>query len=127
MNRYPIPAQETRIEITVVNSRFAKPLDTSLILDLAGRHRRIITVEENVLSGGFGSNVVELLHTSGRHDIQLHTIGLPDEFVEHGTQSILRAKYGLDADGIARQAAGMFAENCYNNMIGQGKGKKAGA
>ena len=91
------------IEATVVNARFAKPLDAALIMDLASRIKRMVTVEENVLSGGFGSSVLRLLQESGRCDIQVKNMGIPDEFVEHGTQAMLRSKYGLDAEGIVRQ------------------------
>ena len=97
------------IEATVVNARFAKPLDKELIIKLASRIKKIVTVEENVLSGGFGSSVARLLQESGRNDVVIKSIGLPDEFIEHGTQAILRAKYGLDADGITRQVKKMLA------------------
>ncbi len=97
------------IEATVVNARFAKPLDKELIMNVASRTKNVVTVEENVLAGGFGSNVVSLLQESGKIDIRIKTIGIPDEFVEHGTQSILRAKYGLDAAGIARQITEMLS------------------
>ena len=98
------------IEATVVNARFAKPLDRSLITDLADRVKRIVTIEENVLSGGFGSSVLKLLQDSGLPDIQVKTIGIPDEFVEHGTQAVLRSKYGLDTKGIIRQVLELFPE-----------------
>jgi 1-deoxy-D-xylulose-5-phosphate synthase len=91
------------VEATVVNARFAKPLDKSLIIDLSGRIKRIVTVEENVLAGGFGSSVVKLIQESGRYDVMVRNIGIPDEFVEHGTQATLRSKYSLDAKGIVRQ------------------------
>jgi 1-deoxy-D-xylulose-5-phosphate synthase len=91
------------IEATVVNARFAKPLDAELITDIARRIKHLITVEENVVSGGFGNGVVELLQQSGISDVQIKTIGIPDEFVEQGSQAVLRAKYGLDAQGIAKQ------------------------
>jgi len=91
------------IEATVVNARFAKPLDAELIIDLAKNIKRLVTVEENALSGGFGSSVVDLLQRSGISDIRVKSIGIPDEFVEQGTQAVLRSKYGLDAEGIARQ------------------------
>jgi 1-deoxy-D-xylulose-5-phosphate synthase len=93
------------IEATVVNARFAKPLDAELILDLAARTGRVVTVEENAVFGGFGASVARLLHDSGRHETRLKVIGIPDEFVEQGSQTILRAKYGLDAAGIARQVS----------------------
>jgi 1-deoxy-D-xylulose-5-phosphate synthase len=96
------------IEATVVNARFAKPLDSKLIIDLATSTKCLITVEENALSGGFGSSVSKLLQESGIHDVQIISIGIPDEFVEQGTQAILRSKYGLDAKGIVQQALTMF-------------------
>jgi 1-deoxy-D-xylulose-5-phosphate synthase len=97
------------IEAAVVNARFAKPLDKALITDLAGRVKNIVTVEENVLNGGFGEGVIKLLEESELCDARVRNIGIPDEFVEHGTQSILRAKYGLDADGIARRVMEMLS------------------
>ncbi len=96
------------IEATVVNARFAKPLDSELIVDLAGRIKRVVTIEENALSGGFGSRVTNLLQESGMSDVQVKSIGLPDNFVEQGTQAMLRAKYGLDATGIVMQVLTLF-------------------
>ncbi|MBA7506757.1 1-deoxy-D-xylulose-5-phosphate synthase [subsurface metagenome] len=96
------------IESTVVNARFAKPLDSELIIGLTSRIKRIVTVEENALCGGFGNSVVDLLQKSGMSDIQVKSIGLPDEFIEQGAQAILRAKYGLDAKGIAQQVLTLF-------------------
>jgi 1-deoxy-D-xylulose-5-phosphate synthase len=85
-----------------VNARFVKPLDIELILGLARKTRKIVTVEENVLQGGFGSAVLELLQTHGLDHVNVRCIGLPDEYIEHGPQSILRHKYGLDAEGIEK-------------------------
>jgi 1-deoxy-D-xylulose-5-phosphate synthase len=96
------------IEATVVNARFAKPLDAELILALAGDIKRLVTVEENTLSGGFGSSVASLLKEAGVNDIQLKSIGIPDEFVDQGSQAMLRSSYGLDAPGIARQVLELF-------------------
>ncbi len=96
------------IEATVVNARFAKPLDSELITDVAGHTKRLVTVEENTLSGGFGSSVIELLQKSGVGDIQIRSIGIPDEFVEQGAQAIFHSQYGLDAKGIARQVLTLF-------------------
>jgi len=92
------------IEATVVNSRFVKPLDSQLILDIAGRVNSLMTVEENVLCGGFGSSVVSLLAEAGLNQVKVKNLAIADEFVEHGTQAILRAKYNLDAEGIARES-----------------------
>lgn len=98
------------IESTVVNARFAKPLDTKLLADLAERVKRFVTVEENVISGGFGSAVNSFLQESGFNDIQVKNLGLPDEFIEHGSQALLRSKYGLDAAGIAEQVLSLFPD-----------------
>jgi 1-deoxy-D-xylulose-5-phosphate synthase len=98
------------VECTVVNARFVKPLDSSLILDVARRTRRVVTVEENALCGGFGSVVDELLKTAHISDLRLEGIGLPDEFVAHGSQEILRAKYNLDTDGITQRIISSFPD-----------------
>jgi len=95
----------------VVNARFAKPLDSGLITSLASRIKRVVTVEENTLSGGFGSSVAKLLQEAGIGGARVRNIGIPDEFVEQGTQAILRAKYGLDAKGIAQQVMALFPEH----------------
>jgi 1-deoxy-D-xylulose-5-phosphate synthase len=99
------------IEATVVNARFAKPLDNMLINELASRIKRIVTVEENVLNGGFGSGVDGLLQQSAQYDVAIKNIGIADEFVEHGTQAVLRAKYHLDAKGIAQKVMELFPES----------------
>ncbi len=98
------------IECTVVNARFAKPLDYELILRLATKTGRVLTIEENALAGGFGSAVMQLVEHSNLEGVKVHCMGLPDEFVEHGTQQLLRAKFGLDAEGIARQVVSSFGE-----------------
>ena len=105
------------VQATVVNSRFAKPLDSELITGIASRIKHLITVEENMISGGFGSGVLTLLQKSGICDVRVKSIGIPDEFVEHGTQAILRAKYGLDAKGIAREAMALFSEVRQNSLL----------
>jgi 1-deoxy-D-xylulose-5-phosphate synthase len=93
----------------VVNSRFIKPLDSEMILGLAKKHSRFITVEENVVSGGFGSAVVSAMK-SANPDAKVECIGIPDEFVVHGPQNVLRAKYELDANGIAQRIVSAFPE-----------------
>jgi 1-deoxy-D-xylulose-5-phosphate synthase len=89
------------LNLAVANMRFIKPLDRELILALADKTGRLVTVEENVLQGGFGSAVLELLEEAGRSDVAVTRIGFPDAFVEQGEQWELRARYGLDAAGIA--------------------------
>ncbi len=96
------------IDATVVNSRFAKPLDARLITELSRRIKRIVTVEENTLNGGFGSSVAALLQGLGSEN-QVKSLGLPDEFIEQGAQAILRAKHALDAQGIAREVRNLFS------------------
>jgi 1-deoxy-D-xylulose-5-phosphate synthase len=98
------------IAATVVNSRFVKPLDKQLILDIAGRVNSLMTVEENVLCGGFGSSVASLLAEAGLN-LKVKNLAIADEFVEHGTQAILRAKYNLDAEGIARESMNLLAQD----------------
>ena len=92
------------ISATVVNCRFVKPLDVELICSLANKTPCIITVEENVRQGGFGSAVLEALNDAGISDFQLERIGIPDTFVEHGPQNLLRSKYGVDAGAIVAAA-----------------------
>ena len=91
---------EQGISATVVNCRFVKPLDADLIGALAKEIPRIVTVEENVRQGGFGSAVLECLNDKGITGFLLECIGIPDTFVEHGPQKVLRSKYGIDALAI---------------------------
>ncbi|MEE4356089.1 MAG: 1-deoxy-D-xylulose-5-phosphate synthase [Desulfococcaceae bacterium] len=92
------------IRSTLVNCRFVKPLDTGLICPLVRRIPRVISVEENVRQGGFGSAVLESLSDADISGFRLRRIGIRDTFVEHGPQHILRAKYGVDADAIVKTA-----------------------
>jgi len=88
------------INATVVNARFVKPLDKELIIALARSHGSIITVEDHYLMGGFGSAVLEMLEENRVSDARVLRLGFPDKLIEHASQSLLLAKYGLDADGI---------------------------
>ena len=90
------------ISATVVNCRFVKPLDVELIVSQARKFPCIITVEENVLAGGFGSAVLECIMDNGIDAKKIRRIGLPDHFIEHGSQKILRAKYQVDAQAIVK-------------------------
>jgi len=94
---------------TVVNPRFVKPLDENLILTLAARRGRVLTVEENVAMGGFGSAVLELLADRGLM-VPVKRLAIPDLFVEHGAPAILRQKYGLDAAGILKGALALLEQ-----------------
>jgi len=88
------------IQATVVNARFAKPLDEERLLALAARTPRMLTVEEHVVAGGFGSAVGELFDERGAK-VELEILGVPDEWVDHGAQKLWRKHFGLDAEGIA--------------------------
>ena len=93
------------IKAGVVNMRFIKPLDTGLILSLLNKVKRIAVVEENSCIGGLNSAVCELL---AGMDVKIIKIGIPDIFIEHGSQNILREKYGLTAEKIAQSI-----KSCY--------------
>jgi 1-deoxy-D-xylulose-5-phosphate synthase len=101
---------EAGIRAAVINSRFLKPLDANLLCDWAERTGRVLTAEENVLQGGFGSAVLELFQERGLFPIQVKRLGIPDIFVEHGPQALLREKYGIDENGIFKGAQEMFEE-----------------
>lgn len=97
------------LQCSVANARFAKPLDLTIIQKLAGTTGRIITIEENSLIGGFGSAVLEML-TQNKVTARVECMGLPDVFIEHGNQDLLRAKYELDSKGIVNRVKKAFPE-----------------
>ncbi|MFZ2633697.1 MAG: 1-deoxy-D-xylulose-5-phosphate synthase [Desulfosalsimonadaceae bacterium] len=99
------------IDAGVVNCRFVKPLDAELICGLAEKNPNIITVEENILQGGFGSAVLEALSDHNIQNVRVKRLGVDDRFVEHGPIRTLRTRYGLDADGIAATASAMLRNN----------------
>jgi 1-deoxy-D-xylulose-5-phosphate synthase len=96
------------IDAAVINARFAKPIDAAMVLEFAGKTKFLVSVEENILRGGFGSAILEILAQSGLQQVQFERIGLPDKFIEHGKQEIFRQKYDLDAAGIARRIVTAF-------------------
>jgi len=91
------------IEVAVINARFIKPLDDELIAKYCRPFTKIITVEEGSLAGGFGAAIMERVQQLGIRDVAFHRIGIPDEYVHHGAQDVLRAQYDLDANGIAKR------------------------
>ena len=114
---YPVLEAAEKIDATVVNMRWAKPLDTELLLQVAGAHASLVTVEEGALMGGAGSAVAEALQAHGVVRPVLH-LGLPDVFIEHGDPGRLLSQAGLDAAGILASVrkrfggpAGMLAES----------------
>jgi 1-deoxy-D-xylulose-5-phosphate synthase len=88
------------VSTSVVNARFAKPLDRELITDVAKRVRYVVTVEEGCRMGGFGSAVLETLSEAGITDVTTKVLGLPDWYIEQGPQDLLRERYGLTTEGI---------------------------
>jgi 1-deoxy-D-xylulose-5-phosphate synthase len=96
--------------VGVVNARYVKPLDVGLLAATAAESALLLTVEENVLAGGFGAAVLEHLAAQGLRGVRVERAGIPDEFVEHGTQRELRARYGLDAVGLAARARRLLGE-----------------
>ncbi len=92
------------LNATLVDMRFVKPLDSELIDDLVNKHQVIITVEDNVIAGGAGSAVNEyLLNSKQNQQISILNIGLPDEFIKHGTQQEIHHELGLDCEGIVER------------------------
>ncbi|GAB1540583.1 hypothetical protein NUACC21_32520 [Scytonema sp. NUACC21] len=98
---------EYGIEATVINARFAKPLDTDLIVPLAKQIGRVVTLEEGCLIGGFGAAVTEALSDRGVL-VPVKRIGVPDELVEHATPEESKAQLGLTGPQIAEQIQGAF-------------------
>jgi 1-deoxy-D-xylulose-5-phosphate synthase len=92
------------INATIINARFVKPLDNKLLLEYASKIKKIITVEEHVLDGGFGSAVLEMLIDNGVSNFYLKRIGIKNEFVEHGPQDILKQDYEIDYQAIIKAA-----------------------
>jgi 1-deoxy-D-xylulose-5-phosphate synthase len=96
----PAQAIAERLDATLVNMRFVKPLDEDLLIALAARHRAFVSIEENATQGGAGSAIGELLVAEGLH-IPLLQLGIPDRFIEHGSRDGCLAAAGLDAAGLA--------------------------
>ena len=90
------------IRPTVVNMRFVKPFDVQLVEKLANNNRLIVTMEENVLSGGFGQSILTFINEKGINTGVLIK-SLRNEFIEHGRSDELKAKYGLDVNEIAQE------------------------
>ena len=104
---YPALQAGEALDATVVNMRWAKPIDEALLRDVAERHDALVTLEEGAIQGGAGSAVTEALNAMGivRPVLQL---GLPDVFIEHGEPAKLLALQGLDAAGIEQSIRRRF-------------------
>ncbi len=101
---------EGGIRVAVIDPRFIKPLDEQLIVDWAQRCRAVLTVEENVLNGGFGSSVMELLSNHGC-SVPVRRLGIADRFVEHGSRSKLLSLHRLDASGIISEVLAILKQS----------------
>jgi len=94
---------ERGLDVTVADARFAKPIDAGLMAQLASEHELLVTVEEGVLAGGFGSAVWETLNDAGAGDTRILRIGMPDRYVTHGTPALLHAEVGFTGRRIAER------------------------
>ncbi len=104
---YPAMAVAEKLNATVVNMRWAKPLDAELLLKVAAEHESLVTLEDAAIMGGAGSAVAEALHAANVQK-PLLMLGLPDKFIEHGDPAKLMAMHGLDAAGIQASIAKRF-------------------
>ena len=91
---------EEGISVAVVNARWVKPLDEELVIRLAKGTRRLVTIEDHVMAGGFGSAVLELLERRDIHNVDVKVVGCPDKLIEHGAPSILKELYGLSSSHL---------------------------
>ncbi|MGI2335341.1 MAG: 1-deoxy-D-xylulose-5-phosphate synthase [Dehalogenimonas sp.] len=113
--------EEHGYQAAIINMRFINPLDTELLRKMTNSIKKIITIEENVLSGGLGSRVAVFFENDGINDVFLKCLAIPDEFVKHGTQAQLRADYHLDANGIFQETLSFISQtrysDCEQNLI----------
>lgn len=99
--------QKRGIECALINMRFAKPLDTQMLKRAAGRHKLVVTMEENVKAGGMGEAVRSYLEEIGA-GVMVMNVAFADAFVPHGSVQILKQTLGLDEEGIAASVEEMY-------------------
>ncbi len=92
------------VDATIVNARFVKPMDIDMLTDVINNHQVVITIEDHMMSGGFGSAVIESLHTDMLGQCKIIRVGIPDMFVEAGVRKVLLKNMGIDADGLYNRA-----------------------
>ena len=109
------------INAAVVNARFVKPLDKEMFRALLLRVPRVITVEDHVITGGFGSALIEFMADDGITGVEVKRLGVPDRFIPHGTQDELRKLCGFDKDAIAQTALQMVRRDQEEKQGGMGK------
>jgi 1-deoxy-D-xylulose-5-phosphate synthase len=100
-NRVRVALEKENFDIEVVNARFVKPLDGELLKDVFARHKKVLTLEDNVITGGFGSAVLEFMNQHRINDVELIVHGLPDKFVDHGTPDELYSDLKMDVKGVS--------------------------
>jgi 1-deoxy-D-xylulose-5-phosphate synthase len=98
------------LEVAVINGRFIKPLDDDLVRQYCRPGSKVVTVEEGSLIGGFGAAIMERVQELGITDVEFHRIGIPDEYVHHGSQDVLRAQYDLHPEGIAARVRSFLSK-----------------
>ena len=103
---------EQDIHITVVNARFAKPLDESLILKIVSTNQIVFTLEDHALVDGFGTAVLELLNDKGVDSTNIQRLGIPDRFMEHGSRELILQSIGIDAEGVYKRFL-----SCWNDLV----------
>lgn len=97
--------------VGVINARYIKPLDESLLHHILKQKIPILTVEESLLKGGFGSSVLEFIEANNYTDVMIHRIGLPDEFISHGSVPLILESYGISNAGIVLKIKEMLAQS----------------
>lgn len=102
--------QSEGIQVSVVNARFLKPLDSEMLNKLIARRLPILTLEESALAGGFGSSVMEFYHDHGCNDVAIKCMGIPDRFIEHGSVRELLEELGLTSDHVCTLAKQMLKD-----------------
>ena len=110
-------AEEVRIRLkeegfsscSLVNARFVKPIDEEAVLDAAEQHKLIVTLEENVLSGGYSQKVMDYAYENGL-DVKVVAITLPDAYVEHGNVELLKKEVGIDTESIVDRIKAAYAQ-----------------
>jgi 1-deoxy-D-xylulose-5-phosphate synthase len=105
------------IEAEVVNMRFIKPIDEAMLKSLSKRIKIFMTIEDNVIHGGFGSGVLETFSKLDINDAHVKVHGLPDEFIEHGTPAELHRLVRIDAAGIAETAKNFLENIKHKSMV----------
>ncbi|MDA8241504.1 MAG: 1-deoxy-D-xylulose-5-phosphate synthase [Nitrospiraceae bacterium] len=106
--------EKAGVNATVINARFVKPIDGEMIREVVSRVPRIVTIEENVLQGGFGSAVIEYLSDAEINHVKVKRLGIGDKFIEQGKPGSLKTKYGIDADGIFLAALSFVREHTFS-------------